>query len=85
MIGWHHRLNGHEFEQAPGVGDGQGSLACCSPWGRKESDLTQELTEQQQQWRQNWTGSDPKRQFPISPEEGSKAPAGNARGAIFLL
>ena len=36
MAGWHHRLNGHEFEQAPGVGDGQGSLACCSPWGHKE-------------------------------------------------
>ena len=35
MVGWHHRLNGHEFEQAPGVGDGQGSLACCSPWGPK--------------------------------------------------
>ena len=36
MVGWHHRLNGHEFEQALGVGDGQGSLGCCSPWGRKE-------------------------------------------------
>ena len=36
MVGWHHHLNGHEFEQALGVGDGQGSLACCSPWGRKE-------------------------------------------------
>ena len=35
MIGRHHRLNGHEFEQAPGVGDGQGSLVCCSPWGRR--------------------------------------------------
>jgi len=35
MVGWHHWLNGHEFEQAPGVGDGQGSLACCSPWGRR--------------------------------------------------
>ena len=33
MVGWHHRLDGHEFEQAPGVDDGQGSLACCSPWG----------------------------------------------------
>ena len=33
MVGWHHQLDGHEFEQAPGVGDGQGSLACCSPWG----------------------------------------------------
>ena len=41
IVGWHHRLNGHEFEQAPGVGDGQGSLACCSPWGRKESDMTE--------------------------------------------
>ena len=39
----HHQLYGHEFEQAPGVGDGQGSLACCSPWGRKESDMTEQL------------------------------------------
>ena len=43
MVGWHHWLNGHEFEQAPGVGDGQGSLVCCSPWGRKESDTTERL------------------------------------------
>ena len=43
LVGWHHRLNGHEFEQAPGVGDGQGSLACCSPWGHKESDTTERL------------------------------------------
>ena len=41
MVGWHHRLNGHEFEQAPGVGEEQGSLACCSPWGHKESDMTE--------------------------------------------
>ena len=41
MVGWHHRLNGHEFEHAPGVVDGQGSLECCSPWGRKESDMTE--------------------------------------------
>ena len=41
MVGWYHRLNGHEFEQALGVGDGQGGLACCSPWGRKESDMTE--------------------------------------------
>ena len=40
MVGWHQRLNGHEFEQTPGVGDGQGGLACYSPWGRKESDMT---------------------------------------------
>ena len=46
MVGWHHRLNGREFEWTPGVGDRQGSLACCSPWGRKESDTTERL---------NWT------------------------------
>ena len=38
MVGWHHRLDGHEFEQAPGDGEGQGGLMCCSPWDRKESD-----------------------------------------------
>ena len=43
MIGWYHRLNGDEFEQVPGVGDGQGSPECCSPWGRRELDTT-ELT-----------------------------------------
>ena len=43
QVGWHHRLYGHEFEQAPGVGDGQGSLVCCSPWGHKESDMTEQL------------------------------------------
>ena len=46
MVGWHHRLSGHEFEQAPRVGDRQGSLACISPWGCKESDMTEQL---------NWT------------------------------
>ena len=46
MVGWHHWLNGHEFPQAPGAGDGQGGLACCSPWGRKELDMTEWL---------NWT------------------------------
>ena len=46
MVGWDHRLGGLEFEQAPGVGNGQGGLVCCSPWGRKESDTTEWL---------NWT------------------------------
>ena len=45
-VGWHHWLNGHEFDQALGVGDGQGSLVCCSPWGRTKSDMTERL---------NWT------------------------------
>ena len=39
-VGWHHRVNGHEFEQTLGENEGQGSLACCSPWNRKESDIT---------------------------------------------
>ena len=43
MVGWHHQLDGHEFELAPGVGDGQGSLVCCSPWRCKESDTTERL------------------------------------------
>ena len=46
MVGWHHRLDGHEFEQAPGAGDGQGDLACCSQWDHKESGTTEQL---------NWT------------------------------
>ena len=43
MVGWHHGLDGREFEQALGVGDGQEGLVCCSPWGCKESDLTEQL------------------------------------------
>ena len=43
MVGWHHQLDGHESEQARGVAEGQGSLECCSPWGRKESDTTERL------------------------------------------
>ena len=43
MVGWHHQLNGHEFEQAPEVGDEQGSLICCSPWCHKELDMTEKL------------------------------------------
>ena len=46
MVGWHHWLDGHEFEQVPGVGDGQGSLVCCSSCGEKESDTTEQM---------NWT------------------------------
>ena len=41
MVGWHHQLVGHDLEQAPGVGDREGSLACCSPWGHRESDRTE--------------------------------------------
>ena len=56
MVGWHHQLDGHEFEQALGVGDGQGGLAWCSPWGHKELDTTEQL---------NWTeqSKEPSRVF----------------------
>ena len=50
MVGWHHWLNGHGFGWTPGVGDGQGGLACCDSWGRKESDTTEQL---------NWTEINP--------------------------
>ena len=51
MVGWHHWLNGHEFEWTLGVGDVQGDLACCSPWGHKKSDMTEQLN-----WTEvNWT------------------------------
>ena len=43
MVGWYHRLDGHEFKHDPGVGDGQGVLACCIPWGCKELDMTERL------------------------------------------
>ena len=54
MVRWHHRLNGYGFGWTPGVGNGQGGLACCSPWGRKESDTTEQL---------NWTERKSKRTF----------------------
>ena len=54
VVGWHHRLNGHEFEQALGVGDGQGSLASCSPWGHKESDMTKLLKLTELNWEVLW-------------------------------
>ena len=53
MVGWHHRLDGREFEQALGVGDGQGSLACHSPWDRKESDMTELLNRTEDENIQN--------------------------------
>ena len=53
MVGWHHQLDGQEFEQAPGVGDGQGGLACRSPWGRKESDTTEQLNTEREKMKHN--------------------------------
>ena len=63
MVGWHHRLNGHEFEQAPRDGEGQGSLECCSPWDYKESDTTE--------WLNN---NKPGFQNPLSPTQSPGLP-----------
>ena len=54
MVEWHHQLDGYEFEQAPGAGNGLGSLACCSPWGHKELDMTKRLN-----WTEEKLSSDP--------------------------
>ena len=75
MVGWHHRLDGHEFEQAPGDDEGQGSLACCSPWGHKELDATEWLNlsskESACQCRRHgfdpWSGKIPQAAGQLSP------------------
>ena len=54
MIGWHHQLTGHEFEQTLGDGEGQGSLMCCSPWSCKELDTTEQLNKTQSEWLPMW-------------------------------
>ena len=57
MVGWHHQLDGHEFEQALGIGEGQGGLVCCSPWGCKESDRTEHLNKNNDlisNWMNEW-------------------------------
>ena len=64
MVGWHHQLNGHEFEQALGIGEGQGSLVCCSPWGYKELDMTEQL---------NWPEEELKSLLIRVKEESEKA------------
>ena len=61
MARWHHRLNGHEFEWIPGVGDGQGGLACCNSWGLKESDMTEWV-----KWTECWVTNHSKTQWPIT-------------------
>ena len=54
MAGWHHRLDGHEFGWTPGVGDGQGGLACCNSWGHKESDTTEQMNWTELNWYCRW-------------------------------
>ena len=71
MVEWHHGLNGHESGQTPGVGNGQGSLECCSPWGRKESDMTEWLNWTELMWLKSnhcmeWASQEHRRQNLIS-------------------
>ena len=54
MVGWHHRLNGHEFEQALGAGEGQRSLVCCRPWGHRELDMTERLNDRHCAYGETW-------------------------------
>ena len=79
MVGWHHRLNGHEFEQTLGTGDGQGSLACCSPWGCKESDMTEQLN-----WL-NWSSSRLQRLqiFSFGPLSPAESPTQDLRRSVL--
>ena len=55
MVGWHHRLNGYEFGQALGDGEGQGSLVCCGPWGRRELDTTERLKINSRIYGERWS------------------------------
>ena len=57
MVGWHHRLNGHEFEQTLGDSKGQGSLACCTPWGRKELEMIKQLNSWKREILENYLTS----------------------------
>ena len=70
MAGWHHRLNGHEFEWTPGVGDGQGGLACWDSWGHKESDTTERLKWIELNWTVHWINAW-KRHW-LNPSKASK-------------
>ena len=65
MVGWHHELNGHEFEQTPGVGDGQGGLACCSPWGHKKSDMPERLKNSNRGYQCPKAACDPTQTEPV--------------------
>ena len=64
-VGWHHQLDGHEFEWTPGVGDGQGGLACCGSWGHKESDTTERLNWTELNWTSNSNSSKQKSLMPL--------------------
>ena len=70
-VGWHHWVNGHEFEQVMGVGDGQGGLACCSPWGRQESDTTERLSWTELRMESDFPGGAVVKNLPASARDAS--------------
>ena len=89
MAGWHHWLNGHGFGWTPGVGDGQGGLACCSPWGCKESDTTERLNNKQQQqtykMERRFAGLQAEQLFPHGSPTPRKAFSEPKQGWLYLL
>ena len=74
MVGWHHQLNGHEFEQALRNGEGQGSLACCSPWGHKEPDTTERLNNKKYSNKEDVSSTTTEVRVGIRNEIGCQAP-----------
>ena len=83
MAGWHHRIDGHEFEQAPGVGDGQGGLACCCPWGRRESDTTEQLNNNNKSVL--WSGSREPENLPQISKQTSRQTASVQPAEVGIL
>ena len=81
MVGWHHRLNGHETEQTPGAGEGQGGLACCRPWGWKESDMTEQLNDKKAQ--KSWAASK-HTPLEVNPLTAPSSPPSIQRGPWIL-
>jgi len=76
LVGWHRRLNGHEFEQTPGDSEGQGSLVCCSPWGHKESDMTKQLNNTNHAQREDHVKTKEKATYrPMRETSGETKPA----------
>ena len=84
LVGWHHRLDGHEFEQVPGDGDGQGSLGCGSPQGRRESDMTEQLNSRKHPACTGRLRSGCPSQALETPEEGASAVPGEILVPIIV-
>ena len=80
VIGWQHQRNAHEFEQTLGDGEGQGSLACCSPWGRKESDTTEPLSNNRAGTKRRWASGQRRERRSHSHGQGPGGHQGHSQG-----